>query len=141
VPGTRGFGLMQRDRAFASYEDLEARYDLRPEPVGRADVELGPGPRRAGADPDAGRDQRQHRRVLGAGRGAEGRGFRDGVFVPAARAATPSAGRRPAWVAQSRRGAGFQALPDDVVKFNIDFEGPALAQLPPGTDVEADLYR
>lgn len=26
----RGFGLMQRDRAFQSYEDLEARYDLRP---------------------------------------------------------------------------------------------------------------
>lgn len=34
----RGFGLLQRDRAFASYEDLEANYHLRPsawvEPVG-----------------------------------------------------------------------------------------------------------
>jgi glucans biosynthesis protein len=34
----KGFGLMQRDRAFASYEDVEARYDRRPsawvEPVG-----------------------------------------------------------------------------------------------------------
>lgn len=34
----RGFGLMQRDRAFASYEDLETRYEQRPsvwvEPVG-----------------------------------------------------------------------------------------------------------
>jgi periplasmic glucans biosynthesis protein len=34
----RGFGLMQRDRAFAAYEDTEARYELRPsawvEPVG-----------------------------------------------------------------------------------------------------------
>jgi glucans biosynthesis protein len=34
----RGFGLMQRDRAFTSYEDIEARYDLRPsawvEPIG-----------------------------------------------------------------------------------------------------------
>jgi glucans biosynthesis protein len=34
----RGFGLMQRDRAFASYEDVEARYELRPsawiEPLG-----------------------------------------------------------------------------------------------------------
>jgi periplasmic glucans biosynthesis protein len=34
----RGFGLMQRDRSFASYEDLEARYELRPsawvEPIG-----------------------------------------------------------------------------------------------------------
>jgi len=26
----RGFGLMQRERAFGRYEDLEARYDLRP---------------------------------------------------------------------------------------------------------------
>lgn len=26
----RGFGLLQRDRSFHSYEDLEARYDLRP---------------------------------------------------------------------------------------------------------------
>jgi len=26
----RGFGLLQRDRAFGSYEDLEARYELRP---------------------------------------------------------------------------------------------------------------
>src|SRR6185295_3744411 len=26
----RGFGLVQRDRNFASYQDLEARYDLRP---------------------------------------------------------------------------------------------------------------
>ena len=35
----RGFGLMQRDRDFASYEDLEARYERRPsawvEPIGR----------------------------------------------------------------------------------------------------------
>ena len=34
----RGFGLMQRDRSFTRYEDLEARYDLRPsywvEPTG-----------------------------------------------------------------------------------------------------------
>jgi len=39
----RGFGLMQRDRAFASYEDLEAHYERRPgvwvEPVG----DWGPG--------------------------------------------------------------------------------------------------
>jgi glucans biosynthesis protein len=35
----RGFGLSQRDRSFSSYEDLEARYELRPsvwvEPIGR----------------------------------------------------------------------------------------------------------
>ncbi len=34
----KGFGLMQRDRAFSSYEDIEARYEARPsawiEPIG-----------------------------------------------------------------------------------------------------------
>ncbi|RJS25053.1 glucan biosynthesis protein D [Corallococcus sp. H22C18031201] len=39
----RGFGLLQRDQSFTSYEDLEARYELRPsawvEPVG----DWGPG--------------------------------------------------------------------------------------------------
>jgi glucans biosynthesis protein len=38
VKGLRAFGLLQRDQAFSSYEDLEARYDQRPsvwvEPVG-----------------------------------------------------------------------------------------------------------
>ncbi len=41
--GPRAFGLLQRDTAFSSYEDLEARYELRPsawvEPVG----DWGPG--------------------------------------------------------------------------------------------------
>jgi periplasmic glucans biosynthesis protein len=30
APELRGFGLMQRERRFASYEDTEARYELRP---------------------------------------------------------------------------------------------------------------
>lgn len=30
VDGLRGFGLLQRDRSFGAYEDLEARYELRP---------------------------------------------------------------------------------------------------------------
>ena len=30
MKGLKGFGLMQRDRAFASYEDTEARYEARP---------------------------------------------------------------------------------------------------------------
>ena len=38
LESVRGFGLMQRDRNFANYEDIEARYDLRPsawvEPLG-----------------------------------------------------------------------------------------------------------
>ena len=30
MDGVRGFGLLQRDRSFQAYEDLEARYELRP---------------------------------------------------------------------------------------------------------------
>jgi glucans biosynthesis protein len=30
MDGVRGFGLLQRDRSFRAYEDLEARYDTRP---------------------------------------------------------------------------------------------------------------
>ncbi len=138
LPGARGFGLMQRDRAFASYEDLEARYDLRPslwvEPTsawgpGRVELVQIPTPDETNDNivaywvpaeaPKAGASQAYSYRLF----------------------ALKSGERRPttSWVAQSRRGRGFQALPDDVVKFNIDFEGPALARLPPGTEVEADL--
>jgi glucans biosynthesis protein len=47
LPDPKGFGLLQRDRDFDHYQDLEARYDLRPsawvEPVGswgRGRIEL-----------------------------------------------------------------------------------------------------
>ena len=59
---------MQRDRRFASYQDLEARYELRPSAWVEPRGQVGRRARRAGADPDARRDQRQHRRVLGARR-------------------------------------------------------------------------
>ena len=39
----RGFGLMQRDRAFASYEDVETRYDRRPSAWIRPVGDWGPG--------------------------------------------------------------------------------------------------
>jgi glucans biosynthesis protein len=39
LDGPRGFGLLQRDRSFHAYEDLEARYELRPNawitPIGK----------------------------------------------------------------------------------------------------------
>ena len=63
----KGFGLMQRDRSFASYEDPEARYDLRPsawvEPIGS----WGAGRVELVQISHTERDERQHRRVLGAG--------------------------------------------------------------------------
>jgi len=138
LPGTRGFGLMQRDRAFASYEDLEARYDLRPslwvEPTsgwGAGRVELVQIP-----TPDETNDN-----IVAYWVPAEAPKAGASLAYSYRLSALKNSERRPptSWVAQSRRGRGFEALPDDVVKFNIDFEGPALARLPPGTEVEADL--
>ena len=138
LPGTRGFGLMQRDRAFASYEDLEARYDLRPslwvEPTsswGPGRVELVQIP-----TPDETNDN-----IVAYWVPDEAPKAGESLAYSYRLSALKVSERRPptSWVAQSRRGRGFQALPDDVVKFNVDFEGPALAQLPPGTKVEADL--
>jgi len=138
LPGTRGFGLMQRDRAFPSYEDLEARYDLRPslwvEPTsswGAGRVELVQIP-----TPDETNDN-----IVAYWVPAEAPKAGASLAYAYRLSALKNSERRPptSWVAQSRRGRGFQALPDDVVKFHIDFEGPALAQLPPGAEIDADL--
>jgi glucans biosynthesis protein len=41
-----------------------------------------------------------------------------------------------AWVAQTRRGRGYARSQDGSVELHVDFEGPALARLPPGAAVE-----
>jgi glucans biosynthesis protein len=134
----RGFGLLQRDRMFAHYEDLESRYDQRPsgwvEPKGdwgAGRVELVEIP-----SPDETHDN------IAA------------FWVPDA---TPSPGqpldlqytlswqlRNPtassiAWIAQSRRGHGYRVLQpeDDSLLFVVDFDGPAAARLPDRPALEA----
>ncbi|MDB5802671.1 MAG: putative periplasmic glucans biosynthesis signal peptide protein [Rhodocyclales bacterium] len=132
----RGFGLMQRDRNFGSYEDLEARYDLRPsawvEPVGN----WGPGRVELLQLPTS--DETNDNIVA--------------YWVPQKLPAIgkaldlawrvrmqSAADKRPpnGWTVQSRRGQGFVGLKDDEEKFVIDFAGPALAGLAPGAPVEA----
>lgn len=138
LDGPRGFGLMQRDRDFGRYEDLEARYELRPslwvEPVGswgRGRVELVQIP--------------------------TANEFNDNIvayWVPQANA-TPgkpinfsyrlywlkSTDRRAptSRVTQTRRGHGAQVQPEDVIALTVDFEGPALTKLAADAGVEADL--
>jgi glucans biosynthesis protein len=138
LPMVRGFGLMQRDRAFTSYEDLEARYELRPslwvEPTsnwGAGRVELVQIP-----TPDETNDN-----IVAYWVPAEAPKAGSALAYSYKVVALRNTDRRPAtsWVAQSRRGRGYQPLGDDVVKFNVDFEGPALSALPPGVDVDADL--
>jgi periplasmic glucans biosynthesis protein len=138
LPAARGYGLMQRDRAFASYEDLEARYDLRPslwvEPTsqwsaGRVELVQLPTP-----------DETNDNIVT---YWVPLDGYKAGSsFAYAYRLlALKGTDRRPptAWAAQTRRGRGGQPMPDDAVKYTVDFEGPALARMSPAADVEAEL--
>jgi glucans biosynthesis protein len=140
MKGLKGFGLMQRDRAFGSYEDTEARYELRPSawitPLG----EWG-----------AGRVE-----LLQFNTPDETHDNTVAYWVPEK---TPQAGESlelayqiawqgkkqqlppNSWVTQSRRGTGYTKLSEGVrsqqIQFVIDFAGPALEALPEGAPVKA----
>ena len=131
----QGFGVMQRDRAFTSYQDLEAHYERRPsvwiEPkgqwgAGRVELVQIPTP-----------DETNDNAVA--------------FWVPEA---IPKPGQpydieyrmlwqkevetRPplSWVTQTRRGHGYTRKVDDSIALIVDFEGPALARL--GADAELE---
>ena len=132
-----GFGLMQRDRNFGSYEDSEARYELRPsawiEPVGTW------GPGRVELVQLSTPDETNDNIVA--------------YWVPDQ---LPAKGQpldlsyklhwqggqqeqRPpgAWVVQTRVGRGFAELADDEQQYVVDFTGPSLAALPADAAVKA----
>ncbi|OWQ93943.1 glucan biosynthesis protein D [Roseateles aquatilis] len=136
LPGLRGFGLMQRDRRFANYEDTEARYEQRPsawiEPIG----DWGPGRVELMLlhTPDE-----THDNVVA-------------YWVPAKQPAPGQpldfayrlhqqgeAQQRPpgAWAVQSRTGYSYAKLAANEQQFIVDFEGPSLAALPAGAEVKA----
>lgn len=132
----KGFGLMQRDRAFADYEDPEAMYDRRPsawvEPVGR----WGPGRVELVQIPTP--DETNDNIVA----------YWVPEKAPAANQPYPlnyrlrwqgASDKRPptAWVVQSRRGRGFVRQPDGNIKFVVDFDGPAIRPLEPDAALEA----
>ncbi len=136
----RGFGLMQRDRSFASYEDVEAHYERRPsawiKPLGQwgaGRVELVQLP-----TPDE-----THDNIVA-------------YWVPAALpppgqplelsyelAWQGEAQQRPpsSWVTQTRRGYGYTKLTPEEQKaqpqYVVDFAGPALDSLPSEAKVRA----
>ncbi|MEO6361756.1 MAG: glucan biosynthesis protein G [Caldimonas sp.] len=135
----RGFGLMQRDRSPASYEDPEAQYERRPsawvEPVGNwgvGRIELVQIP-----TPDE-----THDNIVA-------------YWVPqkAFAAGTPleltyrirwqGAGTLPArlgWVAQTRRGRGLARKPDGDINYVVDFDGPSLRSLSADTPLEPVVW-
>ncbi|HZY19806.1 MAG TPA: glucan biosynthesis protein G [Ramlibacter sp.] len=141
VDGLRGFGLMQRDRSFTSYEDTEARYERRPSAWVRPVGDWGPGRVELVQLPTP---DETHDNIVA-------------YWVPAQ---LPMPGQpldfvyelswegdtqqRPpnGWTVQSRRGFGF-VRPDQIaalagqVQYVVDFTGPALEALPPDAPVQA----
>jgi periplasmic glucans biosynthesis protein len=132
----RGFGLMQRDRNFHSYEDSEARYELRPsawlEPVGSwgsGRVEL-----MQLHTPDETNDNivaywvPQKLPEKGQPLDFAYRLHWQGVQM-----------QRPpgAWVMQTRIGRGYAELAENEHQYVVDFVGPSLAAVPPDAIVKA----
>lgn len=136
----KGFGLMQRDRQWSSYEDVEARYERRPSAWVRPLHDWGAGRVELVQlnTPDE-----THDNVVA-------------YWVPAQ---MPPAGeplefayelswqgdaqQRPpsAWATQSRRGMGYTKLDAEALRqqtqYVVDFDGPALKALSPDATVKA----
>jgi glucans biosynthesis protein len=132
----RGFGLMQRDRAFGSYEDLEARYERRPSAWVVPEGDWGPGRVELLLLPTTGE-------------------FDDNVVAFWVPAQAPAPGQpldlayrivfqgdeqqRPpnGWTVQSRLGRGYQKQAQGEIQYVVDFAGPALDALPADAQVRA----
>jgi periplasmic glucans biosynthesis protein len=133
--GVRGYGLIQRDRRFASYEDTEARYEQRPsvwiEPLG----EWGPG--RVELMQFHTVDETNDNTVV--------------YWVPQ-RVPPPGQPLDIAWrmhweggaerapaahVVQSRRGRSFAELAPGEIQYVVDFAGGALPSLSDEDPVQA----
>jgi periplasmic glucans biosynthesis protein len=132
----RGFGLMQRDRSFSSYEDPEASYELRPsawlEPVGS----WGPGRVELVqlSTPDETNDNIVAywvpEKLPAAGQPLD---FAYRLHWQGAQMQRPPG----AWVVQTRAGRGFAELAADEQQFIVDFSGPSLNALPANAAVKA----
>ncbi len=135
----KGFGLMQRDRNFRSYEDTEAHYERRPsawiEPQGawgEGRVELVELPA-----PDETYDNVVAywvpARLPAAGQPLE---LSYAIHWQGERQQTPPTG----WATQSRFGHGYVEPTEDLkrdVFYVIDFDGPGLRALAPDAAVQA----
>jgi glucans biosynthesis protein len=131
-----GFGLMQRDRYFKSYEDLESHYERRPslwvEPKGKwgnGRVELVQIP-----TPDETNDN------IVAFWSPES-SQRPGVpfDIEYTLSWQKDTEKRPpaSWVVQTRRGHGWRHTHDDTIALTVDFEGPGLKKLASDEKIQA----
>ena len=131
-----GFGLLQRDRAFVSYEDPEALYDRRPsawiEPAGK----WGPGRLELVQIPTP--DETNDNIVAYWVPDKLPPPREPFAFAYTVRWQMQGAVRPPhGWVTQTRRGRGYVKQPDGQIKFVVDFDGPALRSLGPEAPLEA----
>ena len=135
VSNPLGFGLMQRDRRFSVYEDLEARYELRPstwiEPKGQwgaGRVELVQIP-----TPDETNDN-----IVAYWVPDEPPRPMEAYNIEYRVLWQKDADARPplSWVTQTRRGIAYTRKPDGSIGFVIDFEGPALKKLTADAKIE-----
>ncbi len=139
VKRLRGFGLMQRDRSFASYEDVEARYERRPSAWIRPLGDWGPGRVELLQLPTP---DETHDNIVAywvpARLPAPGEPL-DFSYEIAWQGDTQQ--RSPgSWATQSRRGMGYSRSPQTAagqIQYVVDFSGPALDALPPGAAVRA----
>jgi glucans biosynthesis protein len=136
----KGFGLMQRDRNFASYEDTEARYEHRPSCWITPEGDWGPGRVELLQLPTP--DETNDNIVAywvpePAPAPGEPLDFAYRMHWQGDRQQRPPGG----WTVQSRRGHGFVepgTHPDPAeVQFVVDFDGPALRALAADAPVRA----
>jgi glucans biosynthesis protein len=134
-----GFGLMQRGRAFDRYQDLEARYDLRPSAWVEPKGAWGPGRVELVQIPVP--DETNDNIVaywVPDGQPKPGEPFAYGyrVLWLKEREVRPPV----AWVRETRRGRGYMRNDDGSIELHVDFEGGALNRLPPNAVVDAEVW-
>ena len=132
----RGFGMMQRDQRFASYEDNEARYELRPsawvEPLGSW------GPGRVELVQISTPDETNDNIVAYWVPDQQPPPGKPLDFSYRLRWQLHSLTKPPGgYVVQTRAGRGYRPLADDEQQFIVDFVGATLDNLPPGAPVKA----
>lgn len=135
----RGFGLMQRDRNFSHYEDLEARYDLRPSAWIKPQGDWGPGRIELVQIPTPNEtndnivaywvpDQLPER--------GQPLSLAYTLSWQMKNETQPSLAR----VMQTRRGHGFLTEEDDSIRYTVDFIGDNLQKLPADAKVTASVW-
>lgn len=136
----KGFGLMQRDRQWSSYEDVEARYERRPSAWVRPLHDWGAGRVELVqlSTPDE-----THDNIVAYWVPAQMPPPGEPLEFAYELSWQGDAQQRPpsAWATQSRRGMGYTKLSADALRqqtqYVVDFDGPALKALSPDATVKA----